>query len=173
LSAYFTELSRAMEMIGSHPRAVFMGQAVACAGTAMSRTLAGVPKNKLIELPVAEDMQMGMAIGAAMNGDMPVCIYPRFNFLLLAMSQLVLHLDKLPLYSRYRPRVIIRTAIATPDPLDPGPQHLGDYTEAFELMLTTVVVRRLDDAARIVPEYMDATQRLESTLLVERTELYT
>ena len=98
--SYFTELSRAMELIGAHPRAVFMGQAVACPGTAMTRTLAGVPKDKLLEMPVAEDMQMGMAIGAALNGDLPVAYTRGSIFLLLAASQLVLHLDKLPLYSR-------------------------------------------------------------------------
>lgn len=171
---YFLELSRAMELIGAHPRAVFMGQAVACAGTGMTRTLAGVPKDKLIELPVAEDMQMGMAIGAAINGDLPVTIYPRVNFLLLAMSQLVLHLDKLPLYSRggFTPRVIVRTAVASPVPMDPGPQHLGDYTDALRSMLETVTVVRLDDADMIVPEYLAAADRRGSTLLIERTELY-
>lgn len=173
--SYLTELSRAMDLIGAHPRAVFMGQAVAFPGTAMTRTLSGVPKDKLIELPVAEDMQMGLAIGAALNGDLPVTIYPRFNFLLLAMSQLVLHLDKLPLYSRggFTPRVIVRTAVATPEPMDPGPQHLGDYTEAFRSMLETVHVVRLDDASQVVPEYLAAAERRGSTLLIERTEFYT
>ncbi len=163
-----------MNLIAEQPRSIFMGQSVANPGTAMTRTLAGVPKEKLLELPVAEDMQMGLAIGAAINGDLPVCIYPRFNFLLLAMSQLILHLDKLPLYSRggFRPRVIVRTAVATPTPMDPGPQHLGDYTEVFRAMLETVTVVRLDDAARIVPEYLAAVERHGSTLLVERTELY-
>lgn len=163
-----------MELIGAHPRAVFMGQAVGCAGTAITRTLAGVPRDKLVELPVAEDMQMGMAIGAALNGDLPVTIYPRVNFLLLAMSQLVLHLDKLPLYSRggFTPRVIVRTAVATPVPMDPGPQHLGDFTDALRSMLETVTVVRLDAADRIVPEYLAAAERRGSSLIIERTELY-
>lgn len=174
MSAYFNQLSLAMKLLAEDHRAVFMGQAVACAGTAMSRTLEGVSKDQLVELPVAEDMQMGLAIGAALNGWLPVTIYPRWNFLLLAASQLVLHLDKLPLYSRggFTPRVIVRTAIATPTPLDPGPQHLGDYTEAFRGILDTVKVVRLDHADRIVPEYLAAAARTGSTILVERTEFY-
>lgn len=174
MSSYFDELTRAMTILADDDRAVFMGQAVAFAGTAMSRTLAGVPQEKLVELPVAEDMQMGMAIGAALNGWLPVTIYPRWNFLLLAMSQLVLHLDKLPLYSHggYRPRVIVRTAIATSRPLDPGPQHLGDYTDAIRSMLDTVVVVRLDRPEQIVPEYAKAASRRGSTILIEQTELY-
>ena len=35
-----------------------MGQAVEVPGTAMSNTLSEVPKNKLLELPVAEEMQI-------------------------------------------------------------------------------------------------------------------
>lgn len=172
MSAYFDALRAAMLMLADEPRAIFMGQAVACPGTAMSNTFKGIAPERLLEMPVAEDMQLGMAIGMSLAGDLPVCCYPRINFLLLATNQLVLHLDKLPVYSGWRPRVIIRTAIATPVPLDPGPQHLGDFTDALRLMLTTVEVVRLDAADRIVPEYGKAMRREGSTLLIERTELY-
>jgi pyruvate/2-oxoglutarate/acetoin dehydrogenase E1 component len=159
-------------MLAGNPRSIFMGQAVACPGTAMSRTLVNLPKHKLHELPVAEDMQMGMAIGCSLAGELPICVYPRWNFLLLATSQLVLHLDKLPLYSDYRPKVIIRTAVATPEPLNPGVQHLGNYTEAFKDMLQTVTVIQLDHEANIVPQYREAMDRSGSTLLVEFLGLY-
>lgn len=163
-----------MEMVSRHPRAVFMGQAVAQPGTAMSKTLLRVPAEKLVELPVAEDMQMGLAIGAALNGDLPVTLYPRFNFLLLAMSQLVLHLDKLPIYSMggFNPRVIVRTAIATDDPLDPGPQHLGDFSDVLQGMLRVVRVVVLNHASMIGPGYRDAMEREGSTVLVEHMRSY-
>lgn len=172
MSVYFDALRASMLMLADDPRVVFMGQAVACDGTAMSRTFKGIPAEKLIELPVFEDCQMGVATGASLAGLIPVTCYPRQNFLLLAMSQLVLHLDALPRYSTWRPKVIVRTAIATPHPLDPGPQHLGDHTDAIAAMLTTVEVVRLDSADRIVPEYGKALQREGSTLLVERLEMY-
>lgn len=161
-------------MLSDHPRSVFLGQAVAYPGTGMFNTLRDVPDHKRVEWPVCEDMQLGAAIGASLNGDLPVCLYPRWNFLLLATSQLVLHLDKLPLFSDYRPKVIIRTAVATADPLDPGPQHLGDeFTEAYRSMLKTVVVVSLDRAEDIVTQYKAALEREGSTLLVERMSLYT
>lgn len=169
---YFAALCAAMEMLAEHPRAIFLGQAVEVPGTAMSNTLLAIPRSKKLELPVFENAQLGMAIGMALEGCLPVCIFPRINFLMEAVSQLVQHLDKLPLYSGYRPRVIIRTAVATSVPLDPGPQHLGDYTDALEMMLSTVKVVRLLKADRIVPEYRAAMERDGSTLLVERTELY-
>jgi pyruvate/2-oxoglutarate/acetoin dehydrogenase E1 component len=163
-----------MSLLAEHPKSVFLGQAVACDGTAMRKTLAHLPADKLVEMPVAENMQLGMCTGIALAGGLPVSIYPRVNFLLEAISQLVQHLDKLPIYSwgGYKPRVIIRTAIATPVPLDPGAQHLGDYTYALRAMLKTIPVIKLDDAEQIVPAYKRAMERDGSTLLIERTELY-
>ena len=52
--AYFDELKRSMEWLSSKPKTIFIGQAVACGGTAMSNTLRDVNEGQLIELPVAE-----------------------------------------------------------------------------------------------------------------------
>lgn len=169
---YFEELCQAMGMLGVVPNSIFMGQAVAYPGTAMQKTFRDVPENKLLELPVAEDMQLGMAIGMSLNGYLPICCYPRWNFLLLATSQLVLHLDKISLYSGYRPKVIIRTAVGSDSPLNPGHQHLGDFSEAYREMLQTVEVVVLDRAEEIVPKYHAAFEREGSTLLVEYSAKY-
>lgn len=172
MSVYFDALKAAMFMLADDPRTIFLGQAVSSEGTAMSKTFRGITENKLLEMPVAENLQLGMSIGMSLGGYLPISVFPRINFLICAMDALVLHLDKLPLYSGYRPRVIIRTAIATAVPLDPGPQHVGDYSDAIRQMLTTIEVVSLDSADRIVPEYGKAMRREGSTLLVERTELY-
>lgn len=171
-TAYFTQLCLAMGQLAWHPRAVFMGQSVRYAGTAMHNTLRAVLMEKRVEWPVAEDMQLGAAIGASLNGDIPICMYPRINFMLLAMSQLVLHLDAIPCYSKYRPKVIVRTATATDKPLDPGFQHLGDFVEPIKAMLKTVKVVRLDRAQDIVPQYRAAMEREGSTLLIEQLANY-
>ncbi len=171
MSAYLAALREAMSLLADHG-AVFLGQAVRYPGTAMYNTLDHIPEHQRIELPVAESMQLGMCTGIALAGGLPVSIYPRINFLLEATSQLVSHLDKLPLYSGYRPRVIIRTAVAHDKPMDPGPQHLGDYSYALENMLTTVVITRLHHASDIGPAYQAALERDGSTLLVEYARLY-
>lgn len=172
MSSYFAELCHAMELLGQHPDTIFLGQAVEYLGTGMTKSFEKVPRSKLLELPVAEDMQLGMSIGLSMAGALPVSIYPRFNFLLLAMNQLVLHLDKLPTYSLYRPKVIIRTAVATPEPLDPGPQHLGNFTAPVRCMLKNVDVVELTRKEQIVPLYLRAMHSYGSTILVEHVELY-
>jgi pyruvate/2-oxoglutarate/acetoin dehydrogenase E1 component len=153
---------------------MFLGQAVAFPGTAMSRTFKDVFPGKLLELPVAEDMQLGMATGMAIDGMLPIAIYPRWNFLLLATNQLVLHLDKLPEYSRggFWPRVIIRTSVATPAPLNPGPQHLGDFTRPYQHMVHNILIEELHEAAEVVPAYKRAMERKASTILVEYARNY-
>ncbi|MCS7008832.1 MAG: hypothetical protein NZL93_02710, partial [Chthoniobacterales bacterium] len=110
---YFDELKRSMEWLAQDPRVLFIGQAVEVPGTAMSNTVKDIPTIRRIELPVAEEMQMGMTIGLALQGFVPVSIYPRWNFLLLAVNQLINHLDKISIMSNggYRPKAIIRTGI--------------------------------------------------------------
>lgn len=174
MSQYAQELRKAMRWLGHQYSTLFLGQAVACPGTAMTGTLQDIDPQKLIEVPVFEDCQLGMSIGLALCGCIPVSIFPRWNFLLLATNQLVLHLDKLPLYSSYRPKVIIRTAVASREPLDPQIQHYGDFSAAFRLMLKNVEVIDLRHHAEIMPAYRKAYERCDgrSTLIVERTELY-
>jgi pyruvate/2-oxoglutarate/acetoin dehydrogenase E1 component len=165
-----------MAYLARNPHIVFMGQAVEFPGTAMTTTLP--PAAQKIELPVAEEMQMGMAIGMSLAGFIPVTIYPRWNFLLLAMNQLVNHLDKLPLMSElgcgYQPKVIIRTSIGSERPLHPQSQHVGDFTDAARSMLSTVEVIRLDEPSDIFPAYKKALERTDgrSTLLVEWGDYY-
>src|SRR5688572_29899818 len=100
-----------MEWLGNQPRTLFVGQQVRFDGQRLHATLNGVPMERRIEMPVAENFQMGFCTGLALAGYMPISIYPRFDFLLLAADALVNHLDKLPLMGGFKPKVIIRTAV--------------------------------------------------------------
>lgn len=173
---YFEELKRSMEFLAQDPRTVFIGQAVSVAGTAMTNTLKDVPRDRLIELPVAEEMQMGMTTGMALTGLVPVSIFPRWNFLLCAINQLVNHLDKVHVMSNggYKAKAIIRTGIGSQRPLHPQYQHVGDFTEAFRSMCSTIEVIRLDEPADVFPAYERALLREDgrSTILVEYGDYY-
>ena len=168
---YFESLKTSMNWISQQKEIVFVGQAVAVKGTAMRETLVDVPGNKLIEMPVEEEMQMGICIGLSLHGYIPVCIFPRWNFLLLATNQIVNHLDKLKemLKVDTPPKVIIRTGIGSTNPMDPGPQHRGDFTEPFKLMAPNLNVVRLETPDQVVEEYKRAYERTDgvSTILVE------
>lgn len=169
---YFDELKKSMTWLGEKPGTLFLGQAVEFPGTGMTNTLVDVPKIKLLELPVIEETQMGMSIGLSLDGFTPVSIYPRWNFLLLATNQIVNHLDKIPLYSEYNPKVIIRVGIGSERPLHPQAQHVGDFTDAFKLMLKTVNIVRLDEPEQIFDEYCKAYESKGSTILVEWGDFY-
>ena len=151
---YFDELKRSMEFLASDPRTVFIGQAVAFPGTAMSNTLMGVPKEKLV----------------------PVTIFPRWNFLLLAINQLVNHVDKARVMSNggYDPKIIIRTGIGSERPLHPQHQHIGDFTDAIRKMCTTIEVIRLKEPEDIFPAYEKSLLRDDgrNTILVEYGDYY-
>jgi pyruvate/2-oxoglutarate/acetoin dehydrogenase E1 component len=173
---YFDELKRSMNFLAGDPRTLFLGQAVSVAGTAMTNTLVEVPRNRLIELPVAEEMQMGMTTGMALTGLIPVSIFPRWNFMLCAINQLVNHLDKVQSMSNggYVAQAIIRTGIGSERPLHPQHQHVGDFTDAIRSMCTTIEVVRLEEPAEIFPAYQKALLRTDgkSTILVEHGDYY-
>ncbi|BEV17732.1 hypothetical protein HBDW_45200 [Herbaspirillum sp. DW155] len=142
----------------------------------MSNTLKDVPRERLIELPVAEEMQMGMTTGMALNGVVPVSIFPRWNFLLCAMSQLISHLDKIDVMSNggYKAKAIVRTGIGAQRPMHPQHQHIGDFTDALRLMCSTIEVIRLDEPEDIFPAYERALLRDDgrSTIIVEYGDYY-
>ena len=169
---YLTEIQEAMRMLASDPRTLFVGQAVRYSGQAMHQTLIHVPMEKRIEMPVIEDFQAGFCTGLALEGYIPVCIFPRFDFLLCAANQIVNHLDKIPLMTDFRPKVILRTSVGATAPLNPGLQHTQDHTAAFAWMLNSISVRTVLSADTVKPQYAAALSSPESCLMVEHGELY-
>jgi pyruvate/2-oxoglutarate/acetoin dehydrogenase E1 component len=173
---YFDELKRAMDFLAEKENTIFIGQAVEYPGTAMSNTLKSVNKEKLLELPVAEELQMGMSIGMALNGQVPISIFPRWNFLLLAINQLVNHLDKIPSFSHneFKTKVIIRTGIGSERPLHPQSQHVGDFTDILRPALSNIEIIRLESPEDVFEAYKKAYERTDgkSTILVEYGDFY-
>ncbi len=165
-----------MDFLGEQPDTFFLGQAVEYKGTAMTNTLKDVPRDKLLEMPVDEEMQLGITNGLAVAGTVPISIYPRWNFLLLTMNQLINHLDRMPAFSHgeYVPKVIIRTGIGSERPLHPQAQHVGDFTDGLRLMTRNIEVMRLEEPEDIFPAYERAYTRTDgkSTVIVEYGDYY-
>ena len=173
---YSDELKKSMNYLAENKKTIFIGQAVEVPGTAMSNTLSDINKKKLMELPVAEEMQMGITTGLALNGDIPVSIFPRWNFLLYAMNQLINHLDKVNVMSNneFKVKTIIRTGIGSQRPLHPQFQHIGDFTEEVKKMCDSIEVIKLNEPEEIFPSYQKALTRKDSksTILVEFGDFY-
>lgn len=169
---YFSELAKAMGMLAQVPGTMFVGQQVRFDGQRMHASFADVPMEKRIEMPVCEDFQMGFCTGLALAGYLPVCVFPRMDFLIIAANQLVNHLDKFPFMMDHAPKVIIRTAIGAKAPLNPGHQHTQNHVDALRLTLKTIPVIELFDEEEIVDSYRWAMKETGSVILVERMEAY-
>lgn len=168
---YFEELQKAMSLLSKNPHTLFIGQAVEYEGTGLYDSLSHIPIKKRLELPVAEYFQTGLANGMAINGMIPVSTYPRWNFLLMGVDQIVNHLDKFSSISNGRldTKVIIRVAVGSEYPVDPQCQHKGNFSDAFRSMLQSIELIELIEPKDIVPAYKKALNRTDgkSTILVE------
>lgn len=168
---YLEQINKGMELLHNEG-ATFVGQAVKYKGTGITRQIARLDSPSCIELPVAEDFQMGFCIGLALNGYLPVSVYPRFNFALLAANQIVNHLDKFPAMHAGNPQVIIKVVVGSEHPLDPGQQHKADYAAAFKLMCEHINIVDLKYPHQIVPAYERSLSDDRPTMLIEHADLY-
>jgi len=168
---YFNNLKKAMSLLAEDPKTVFIGQAVEYEGTGLYDSLSHIPEEKRLELPVAEYLQCGLANGMAIEGIIPISTFPRWNFLLMGVDQIVNHLDKFNSMSNgtLTPKVIIRVAVGSENPVDPQCQHKGNFAEAFKSMTKNIEIIELIEPEDIIPAYTKALNRDDgvSTILVE------
>lgn len=171
---YKDALTNSMTYLGQQDNTVFIGQQVLWQGNPMSTTLGNVPKEKMIELPVMEESQMGMSLGMAMAGNFVVTFYPRWDFLICATNQLVNHVDKLKLMSngKWDVNMIIRLGKGSDKPLDPGHQHKGNYINEFAEMCPNIQVVNLTKWENIEKRYKKCYEEGGIHILVEYPELY-
>lgn len=173
---YFDELKRTMEWVAEQQDTLFLGQTVAGPGTFMFQTLRDLPPDKTLEMPINESFQMQFSIGLALSGYIPISVYPRQNFLLLATADMVNMLDKIPAISSKEvlPKMIIRVASGPDSPVHPGHQHVGNYADAFRKMFTWIDVIELEEPEEIFPAYKHALERKDNkaTLLIEHGNYY-
>lgn len=172
--SYKVEVQRGMDLLAAEPNSIFIGQAVEYKGTALTHQIKDYPKSKLLEMPVAEELQAGFALGLALEGYLPISLYPRMNFIILAMNQIINHLDSWEAMScgHSKPKVIMKAVVGSQYPLDPGHQHRANYTEAFRSMTTNISVVELLYPKQIYSAYQEALLSEKSTLIIEHGDLY-
>ncbi|HIL27376.1 MAG TPA: hypothetical protein EYG21_08370 [Nitrospinaceae bacterium] len=169
MTEYRKELDRSMQYLAQKKDTVFLGQSMIYGGIAIAKSFVNIPHERRIEMPVAENFQLGLSTGLALSGYVPISVYPRWNFLLLAGDQLVNHLDKLTEMTegQYSPKVIIRVAVGVKKPVDPQEQHVGDFTESFAKILRNIEVVKLKSSEEVFHAYKEAYDSKYSTILVE------
>jgi pyruvate/2-oxoglutarate/acetoin dehydrogenase E1 component len=173
-SLYKDALTNSMTYLGQQPDTVFIGQQVIWHGNPMSTTIGEIPKDKLIEVPVMEESQMGMSLGMAMAGKRVITFYPRWDFIICASNQLINHVDKIGIMSegKWKPNLIIRLGKGSDKPIDPGHQHRGNYFEEFKSLCKNIEFHDLKTPLDIELAYKYATKEGGIHCLVEYPELY-
>ena len=69
--------------------------------------------------------------------------------------------------------VIIRVGKGSDDPLDPGVQHKGDYSNQFRELLENIEIVNFYDKSNIYETYVRAYESKKPMILVEYPERYT
>ncbi len=171
-SLYHKAICEEMEKLANIPNSIFLGQQ--CFPENFYGTLEHVSYKQRIEMPVAEELQLGMSIGMAMSGYLPISIYQRMDFLPRACDQLVNHLDLISILSRnkFNPKIIIRTTIGSHFPLDVGLQHNKNLIEGFQLLLPNTVISEVKTPEEVHFAYTEAIEYEGSTIIVEHQDLY-
>ena len=172
ISDYKLAITSAMTELGKADDVVFIGQQIIYAGNPMSTTLGEVPKEKMIEVPVIEETQMGMSLGLAIAGKKVITFYPRWDFVVSATNQLVNHLDKYELMTGNKVDILIRVGKGSDEPLDPGHQHKANYFEEFKSMCKNIKFFDLKTAEDVETAYNHFKTEGGINLLVEYPQLY-
>ena len=167
---YLEEVDRGMKLLANN--SIIIGQAVRYKGHAITRQANFWPEDKRIELPVAEEMQTGLALGMSINGDIVVSIYPRMNFLICGANQLLNHLDKWELMGCNKPHIILKAVVGSEYPLDPGHQHKANWAEEINSMCEKVNVFNLIYAHQIFSVYDFCIKNKGVHLIIEHGDLY-
>ena len=160
-----------MKKLAENPKVIFLGQQVGAED--FYGTLTGIPVERRKEMPVAEELQMGMSIGFSLEGYIPVSIYQRMDFLPRAADQIVNHLDLLKTLSegKFNPKVIIRTTVGVSGPLDIGLQHKKDLVDGFKALVHFPVIR-VTTIKEIRDAYKLARKCEGPIMIVEMQDLY-
>lgn len=169
---YKIALTKAMSDLAKLDDTIFIGQQIVYAGNPMSTTLGEVPKEKMIEVPVMEETQMGMTLGMSMVGKTVISFYPRWDFLISASNQLINHVDKFELMTGKKVNILIRVGKGSDVPLDPGHQHKANYIEQFKTMCPNIQVHDLKTWQDVELSYSYAIKEGGIHILAEYPELY-
>lgn len=131
-----------------------------------------VKEEQLFEMPLAENLMAGAAIGMSLDGRIPILYFERMDFILCALDAIVNHLDKLNKLSEgiHQPACIIRCVVGNSvSPLFTGITHTQNFAKALREMVS-FPVRELHVKGQIATEYASAYRSAKagiSTLLID------
>lgn len=173
-AGYKDALRDAMTELGKSPDTIVVGYNTSKVGGHGAGSFAGFPEERIVEMPLCENLMVGVAIGLALDGKVPLIFFERFDFALLACDAIVNHLSKISELSDglHKPACIIRCVVGnSKTPLFTGLSHTQNLSEVFRKMVSFPVLElHAIDTGSIVGVYqlaLSAARKGESTMLVE------
>lgn len=167
---YLEEVDKGMQLL-ANSESIIIGQAVNYKGHCLTRQAAFWPDTHRVEMPVAEDFQTGFALGMAIDGHRVVSIYPRMNFVVCAMNQILNHLDKWEAMRGGQLNIVLKGVVGSAYPLNPGHQHQANWAEQVKGMCSSIKVHELLYPHQVMPVYEEANIG-GVHLVVEHGDLY-
>ncbi len=169
---YKDAIKKSMEMLAEEDNTLFLGYNISFGSYAYG-TLKDIPSWKKIETPVAENLMMGLAMGLALEGYRPIVFFERHDFMLNSLDAIVNHLDKIPEMSKgqFKMPVIIRAAIGSKFPLNPGPQHVQDFSKTFRGIIKFPIYDP-QNSEEILSVYHTIKNSTNPSMIIEKKELY-
>ena len=167
---YKEQLNKIMLQLAGDKRVRFIGYNTRY-GHQFNGTLKGCEKSA-IEMPVAENLIMGVAMGMAMQGFRPVVCIERMDFLWACADAIVNHLNKARQLGWGPLNVIIRTCVGSDKPLDPGCQHKNNYTQIMKALLSEVEVREARTSKELRQAYNGILKHEGAVMIVEYKSSY-
>lgn len=169
---YKDKLTQEMSWLAKKKETVFIGEGLINAGRVYG-TLNDVPLKKCIEMPVAENLIAGAAIGLALKGIRPIIVFQRMDFMLIAADQIINHMALMPQMSgdQFTLPIIMRAIIGSQSKkFWVGEQHNHDFWGIFSLYVTTLTYGYYDHDVSY--DYKEAWKLNEPVLMIEKKDLY-
>ena len=102
MATYKDCITAAMTKLGQDPRTTIVGYNTSKAGGNAAGSLINFPQDRIQEMPLAENLMVGAAIGMSLDGWLPIVFFERMDFVVHAMDAIVNHLDKIGRLSNWK-----------------------------------------------------------------------
>lgn len=176
--SYKDEIKSAMTELGKDPKFRVVGYNCSKFGGHGAGSFSGVPESQIVEMPLAENLLLGAAIGMSLDGFTCLAWIERADFIFCGLDAIANHLQWIRELSdgQHKPGAIIRICVGNKKaPLFTGVTHCQNPTEALKILLPKMNVVALLHSTTILTHYKLAYEAAKtgfSTVLIEQKDLY-
>lgn len=171
---YKDQVIESMNYLAAQSDTVFIGQGL-INGERVYGTLKDVPTVKCLEMPIAENLIVGTALGLSLRKYRPIVVFQRMDFMLICADAIINHMNLMPQMTNGLVKfpVMLRCIVGSQDKkFDVGMQHSKDLAAMFQVAGVNVVEfrRGIEILNAYKQEYNDPSER--GVIMVEYKDNY-